>query len=138
MSGNTENTNGAENTGTGARSDSGRNRTLNSSQINTLLTDLGNVLREVSRNNRRDEECCMDFEIDKLTELSKQSCELFISQYKRLNETQRKRVNLNVKMDMMLFKHLKRLNVTKSNNVLIKHLQEIVDEEKMKDLKAPD
>eukprot|EP00924_Labyrinthula_sp_SR-Ha-C_P003281 snap_masked-scaffold_15-processed-gene-4.42-mRNA-1 protein AED:1.00 eAED:1.00 QI:0/-1/0/0/-1/1/1/0/101 len=100
--------------------------------------DLGNVLREVTRNNRRDEECCMDFEIDKLTDLSKQSCERFISQYERLNAAQRKKVNLNVKMDMMLFKHLKRLNVTKSNNVLIKHLQEIVDEEKMKDLKAPD
>eukprot|EP00924_Labyrinthula_sp_SR-Ha-C_P001977 snap_masked-scaffold_30-processed-gene-3.43-mRNA-1 protein AED:1.00 eAED:1.00 QI:0/0/0/0/1/1/2/0/215 len=97
-----------------------------------------NVLREVSRNNRREEECCMDFEIEKLTDLSKQSCELFISQYERLNSIQKKRVNLNLRMDMAIFKHLKRLNVTKTNNILIKHLQEIVDEEKIKELKSPD
>eukprot|EP00924_Labyrinthula_sp_SR-Ha-C_P015299 snap_masked-scaffold_9-processed-gene-13.56-mRNA-1 protein AED:1.00 eAED:1.00 QI:0/-1/0/0/-1/1/1/0/78 len=39
---------------------------------------------------------------------------------------------------MTLSKHLKRFNVTRYNIVLIKHLQDIVDEEKMKELKAPD
>eukprot|EP00924_Labyrinthula_sp_SR-Ha-C_P012400 snap_masked-scaffold_10-processed-gene-5.18-mRNA-1 protein AED:1.00 eAED:1.00 QI:0/0/0/0/1/1/2/0/143 len=102
------------------------------------MDTVGNVLREVSRNNRREEECCMDFEIEKLTDLSKQSCELFISQYERLNSVQRKRVKLNLRMDMAIFEHLKRLNVTKTNNILIKHLQEIVDEEKIKELKSPD
>eukprot|EP00924_Labyrinthula_sp_SR-Ha-C_P010494 augustus_masked-scaffold_70-processed-gene-0.90-mRNA-1 protein AED:1.00 eAED:1.00 QI:0/0/0/0/1/1/2/0/259 len=38
---------------------------------------------------------------------------------------------------MTLSKHLKRFNATRCNNVLIKHLQDIVDEEKMKELKAP-
>eukprot|EP00924_Labyrinthula_sp_SR-Ha-C_P014238 snap_masked-scaffold_59-processed-gene-0.49-mRNA-1 protein AED:1.00 eAED:1.00 QI:0/-1/0/0/-1/1/1/0/59 len=39
---------------------------------------------------------------------------------------------------MTLSTNLKRFNVTRYNNVLIKHLQDIVDEEKMKELKAPD
>eukprot|EP00924_Labyrinthula_sp_SR-Ha-C_P014270 snap_masked-scaffold_59-processed-gene-0.94-mRNA-1 protein AED:1.00 eAED:1.00 QI:0/-1/0/0/-1/1/1/0/59 len=39
---------------------------------------------------------------------------------------------------MTLSTNLKRFNVTRYNNVLIKHLQDIVEEEKMKELKAPD
>eukprot|EP00924_Labyrinthula_sp_SR-Ha-C_P015682 augustus_masked-scaffold_4-processed-gene-6.53-mRNA-1 protein AED:1.00 eAED:1.00 QI:0/0/0/0/1/1/2/0/345 len=114
MSGNNENLSMNETAGTGT--ETGRTGTMKSNQINTLLIDLGNVLREVSRNNRREEECCMDFEIEKLNDISKQSCELFITQYEQVNTVQKKRINLNLRMDMSIFKHLKRLNVTKSSN----------------------
>eukprot|EP00924_Labyrinthula_sp_SR-Ha-C_P012495 snap_masked-scaffold_10-processed-gene-8.19-mRNA-1 protein AED:1.00 eAED:1.00 QI:0/-1/0/0/-1/1/1/0/73 len=62
----------------------------------------------------------MHFEIDCLDNLSKENCIMFISQFARLTEYQKERVNLNLKIKTRVYK--------KSQQTRIDHLKSMLSE----------
>eukprot|EP00924_Labyrinthula_sp_SR-Ha-C_P002457 maker-scaffold_16-augustus-gene-5.18-mRNA-1 protein AED:0.67 eAED:0.67 QI:0/0/0/1/0.5/0.33/3/0/2013 len=98
-------------------------KTLDSTRRAIEALQLSSNEKQLSNITQNGAMICQDFKVNDLKVLERKNVEKFIYQYERLSLQQKRDINLTQFVDLDLFIHLRRLDVTRTNEDLVDYLK---------------
>eukprot|EP00924_Labyrinthula_sp_SR-Ha-C_P000391 augustus_masked-scaffold_25-processed-gene-5.42-mRNA-1 protein AED:0.95 eAED:0.95 QI:0/-1/0/1/-1/1/1/0/807 len=98
-------------------------KTLDSTRRAIEALQLSSNEKQLSNITQNGAMICQDFKVDDLKVLERKNVEKFVYQYERLSLQQKRDINLTQFVDLDLFIHLRRLDVTRTNEDLVDYLK---------------